>query len=116
MKEGTQVKVRYHKEVSESDGDTINIKHETTERVIIPTRIPKTSPPIKALDVSHLSAEERGQLENAWEEYKEYIKTQMNSLFTFEDFVDHTDAANSDNIKWRSFKSSLLEVIDYPSK
>lgn len=119
MKEGTKVKVRYYKEIgrpSKDQENVVEIQYETTERVIIPTRIPKTTPPIKALDVTHLNEEEREQLEKAWEEYGEYITNQMRSLFTFEGFVDHTDLADPENVKWRSFKPSLLEVVDYPSK
>lgn len=112
LKEGIKTKVRYHKDVSERKDDIINIKHETTERVIIPTRVPKP-PLVKALDVTHLSEKEREQLEKSWKEYSEYVTDQMRTLFTFEDFVDHTNTEQQphDNIKWRSFNPSLLEVV-----
>lgn len=104
LKEGTQAKVRYTKEVSPRNDRT-----EVTERVIIPTRLPRPQN-IKALDVTALSDEERKSLEAAWEAYGDYISIAMRALFTFENFCDHT-SIEIPEVKWRTFKSSQLEEL-----
>lgn len=109
LKEGTQVKICYHKELCPAIDDKEAI-HEVTDRVIIPTRVPKPETNVKALDVTSLNIKEREQLEEAWGEYREYIANQMRTLFTFEDFIEHTSKPIS-SLKWRTFKSNNIQEI-----
>lgn len=98
LNESTLTSVRYTK----SDG-------EVTTRVIIPTFVPRPKHQnVKALDVTDLSEEERAMMEQAVREYNEYLDAQRKTLFTFEEFVDHTRQTTVDP-KWRTFKPDQLE-------
>lgn len=98
LKTGTTQVVRYTK----GNG-------ETTERTIIPTYLPQPRyQNVKALDVTDLDSEEREVLETAVREYNEYLEAQRQTLFTFEEFVDHTRQTTV-RPKWRTFKPDQLE-------
>lgn len=99
-------KIRYTKLTGESGTQG---RFEVTERVIIPTFVPKTN--IKALDVTDLSANEREVLVRALKEYSDYLKARACTTFTFEDWFSQTLDAERPNIKWRTFKIEDTEVI-----
>lgn len=101
LKENEEAKIRYSKN---KNGDV-----EVTERIIIPTHIPK--PNIKALDVSNLSEEERERLIELHKEYQKYVKTQMKNLFSFEHWIDASHPNDQMEIKFRTFRIDNTEVL-----
>lgn len=106
MKTGQILQVRYEKATDLGSGNV----GEVTERVIVPTTIPGEN--IKALDVTDLSANNRQQIKNLYEEYQEYYKQQISTIFNFEDWMTHTGHDRDvENIKWRTFRKQNLEVI-----
>lgn len=109
MKENQVTNVRYTR--STNYGRTDEAQGEVTERCIIPTYIPKTN--VKALDVSDLSKEDRQWLQQLFEQYKQYYQDAVKSLFTFEDWVEHTQNVDVTNkVKWRTFNQNNLEETD----
>lgn len=108
LKEGTQIEVRYHKKIA-----PLMKYDEVTDRVIIPTHIPKPRDAnVRVLDVTSLSQKERDMLSKYWEEYQEYVFNVMETIFAFEDFVDHTNPGEPvPEIKWRTFKPNQLEEL-----
>ena len=94
-------RIRYTK--SNKNGDT-----EVTDRVIIPTFVPK--PNIKAIDVSECTQHERQEIEVFMREYNDYLESRAVGTFKFEEWVQH-----SKNIyiepKWRTFKQDQTEEI-----
>lgn len=102
MKSGAISNIRY-----ESRG-----KGEVTERVIIPTYVPSQN--IKALDVTSLSSEDREELLDIWKAYEEYRDTQINALYNFEDWYDHTQPTENkvEPVKWRTFIPDNVEELD----
>lgn len=85
---------------------------ESTNRVIIPTFVPL--PNMKALDVTDLSPEEQQDMESLYQEYSEYYTAGAKTLFSFEDWLSHTqgEAALSENLKWRTFVLENTEILD----
>lgn len=82
-------------------------KGDKTARVIIPTSVP--SPNMRALDVSHLSAPERVELAEEYQEYLSYLNQQYKQAWSFENWRDQTKPAHSEEpLKWRTFKTSQL--------
>lgn len=94
-------------------------KGEVTERVIIPTYVPGES--VKALDVSDYLEKDALALQVLAEEYGEYVEHKMNTVFSFEDWIEHTygsksssptyDAIKRNGLKYRTFKPENVEVI-----
>jgi len=73
---------------------------EVTQRKIIPTTLP--SPNIKAIDVSDVSQMEQDKIVSHLEEYTEYVEQHLKTLFSFEDWISHTNR-ESVFLKWRTF-------------
>jgi len=88
----------YTKEVGGS-GD-IN-RFEETKRTIIPTFIPPTN--VKALDVTGFSKDEVVVLEDRLNEYADYYKTAVKTIFSFDDWLAQTHQETTE-VKWRTFK------------
>lgn len=85
-------------------------KGEVTDRAIIPTYIPGDA--VKALDVSDLSETQALELQNFSIEYAKYVEEKMNTVFSFEDWISHTQSTKSTpTLKYRTFKLNSLEVI-----
>lgn len=85
-------KIRYYRK---GDG-------EVTDRVVIPTFIPK--PNMKALDVTDLPVEGQEQLATLYTEYSEYYELAAKQLFSFEDWLTHTQGEDATfELKWRTF-------------
>lgn len=81
---------------------------ETSERVVIPSFVPKSN--IKAIDVTEYSEEKQVELQQIMEDYNEYVKQQMQTIFSFEDWAAHT--LNIDlEPKWRTFKKDNIEIL-----
>lgn len=100
LKENELATVRYTK------GD------EVTDRNVIVTYVPTPKHQnVKAIDVSDLSEPEANSLLRSWNAYQEYLVAQRNTLFAFEDFVEHTEGY-SPKVKWRTFKPSQLEELE----
>jgi len=78
------------------------------QRVIIPTSVPKQV--IKAIDVTGLNTQDRQQMLERWHAYQEYRSAIMKTIFSFENFVDHTYGTDENAIppKWRSFSPSKI--------
>lgn len=82
---------------------------EVTERYVIPTFVPQ--PNMKAIDVTDLSQEKRKQLSQLYAEYSEYYKRMASTIFTFEDWLAHTQNIDF-TPKWRTFKMSNVKFLD----
>ena len=104
LKERKIQNIRYTKPVNVG-GEQID---EVTERVVIPTFIPKAS--VKAVDVTDLSEEKREELQQLLTEYNEYVRERSKAIFKFEDWVEHTKLTHID-VKWRTFKINNTEVL-----
>lgn len=105
LKERDIQKIQYTK--SNSDSGTMN-RFEVTERVIIPTFVPK--PNIKAIDVTDLSDDKCQNVQQLLNEYNEYVREQTKKIFKFEDWVSHTK--NEDvSVKWRTFKVENIKIL-----
>jgi hypothetical protein len=78
---------------------------DTSTRVIIPTFIPAEN--IRALDVTQLSSEEQTKMADAYKEYQVYVKFHMSSMFSFGDWLSHTESQTAVPA-WKSFKLSGL--------
>ena len=76
---------------------------EVSDRTVIPTFVPL--PNMKALDVTDLSPEKQKDMESLYQEYSDYYTTAAKTLFSFEDWLSHTqgEAALSETLKWRTF-------------
>ena len=82
---------------------------ESSDRVIIPTYVPNSAL-VRAIDVTELSAADQVQMERLVAEYREYKDHILKTMFTFEDWVDHT-YHQSVSPKWRSFKPGNIETV-----
>ena len=87
-------------------------KGEVTERYIIPTFIPL--PNIKALDVTELTEKLQEDIATLHREYTEYYRQRSQTIFNFEDWLEHTRGrhAFSDALNWRTFKLDNVEVLE----
>jgi hypothetical protein len=101
LKENQEGKIRYSKDK--------NGGIEVTERIIIPTSIPKAN--IKALDVSNLLEEDRNKMIELHKEYQQYFKTQMKTIFSFEDWIEASHPDDKMEVKYRTFKINNIEVL-----
>ena len=107
LEERTLALIRYTKAKADAPAGV-----EVTERVIIPTFVPRPKHHnVKALDVTALSREEQLELEQLLRDYNEYLEAQRKTLFTFEDFVTHTRGGEAPAPKWRTFKPDQLEEL-----
>lgn len=88
--------------------DLGGVKGEKTDRVVIPTYIPGDA--VKALDVSHLKEQEAFEIQRLHDDYVSYVEGKMKTIFSFEDWIDHTQTKTVD-LKYRTFKSENLEVV-----
>lgn len=90
---------------------TIRYKDEDTNRVVIPAFVPL--PHMKALDVTELSPEDQQQLAEQFKEYAEYYETAALTLFSFEDWLSHTQGDDVQvQLKWRTFVLENTEIVD----
>lgn len=83
---------------------------DVSERYIIPTFIPQQN--IKAIDVTELGEQEREQVVKFLEQYANYYQQAINKVFSFEDWVSHTQNVEGLNVKWRTFNIDRLEPIE----
>jgi len=81
---------------------------EVTERYVIPTFVPK--PNVKAIDVTQLDEDTRNQLLSLLVEYNNYVAAQTNTIFGFEEWVEHTKLLYVEPT-WRTFKINNTEVL-----
>lgn len=77
-------------------------------RIIVPVNVPDNN--IQALDVSDLTAEEQKQTELLVNEYNQYLSDKLSTVFSFEDWMEHTSQP-AVPIKWRRFKSSGIKAV-----
>ena len=105
MKERLLTQIKYHK-VTESH------EEEVTERVIIPTFVPRPKHlNVKAIDVTDLSVKERDNILSLLKEYNEYVTTQQDRIFSFEQFISNINRTTAPSFKWRTFKPQMLEEV-----
>lgn len=93
---------------------------EVTERTILPTNIPHAN--IKAFDVTDMTDDQREVLAEYYEEYQKYFKTQMKTIFSFDDWIDAThpmSVFSSDipederaKVKYRTFKIDNIQIVE----
>lgn len=76
-----------------------NAKGESSEREVIPMRIPLDS--ALTIDVSGMDAEDASVLLQYVEEYNGYYNQQINNMFNFENFIEQTFGEPSKQLKWR---------------
>lgn len=89
----------------------IRYKDEDTIRAIIPAFVPL--PNMKALDVTDLPLDEQQQLAALFKEYTEYYEAVVMSLFSFEDWLSHTQGDDTQfQTKWRTFALEHTEIVD----
>jgi len=81
---------------------------QTTGRVIIPVNVPDSN--IQALDVTDLNTEEQKQAADLVNEYNQYLNDKMSTVFSFEDWMEHTSQP-AIPIKWRRFRSSGVKAV-----
>lgn len=81
---------------------------EITQRAIIPTFIPKAN--IKAIDVTNLSDQDRDDMLQLFNEYFEYVTSQATTVFSFEDWVEHSKQIYIEP-KWRTFKQQNTKTV-----
>lgn len=79
---------------------------ESSNRTILPTYVPHQQL-VRAIDVTELSDNDQAQMARLLSEYREYKDHIMKTMFTFEDWVDHTYHQSIDP-KWRSFKPANI--------
>lgn len=79
-----------------------------TDRVVIPTDVPKSN--MKALDVTEQTASERERLQELVAEYNQYREGVINTIFSFEDWLDLVQAEH-DELKWRTFRMRNVEDL-----
>lgn len=82
---------------------------EITDRVIIP--VTQAQPNVKAIDVTDMDSSERTEMVELFNEYQEYVDACIKQIFSFEDFISHTTGEEKE-VKWRTFRSDHLEIID----
>ena len=105
MKERELTEIRYTRATSLGGGT----EGDTSERTIIPMFIPGNT--IRAVDVSELSADNQGEVQTLMQEYAEYYQAKVKEVFSFGDWVEHTQG-KSISVKWRTFKRENMEVVD----
>jgi hypothetical protein len=89
--------------------DYTNNKGDTSTRTILPHSLPQLN--VRALDVSTLSEDDVLELQKALAEYQQYRATQMATMFSFEDFIDHQSTGTElPEYKWRSFKYDAINI------
>ena len=103
-------------EVKLEVGHAVAIEYEKkncdiVERFIVPVAIPKEY--IRAIDVSGDDYDEVAvaEMEHYVTEYAQYVKDHMSSMFTFEDFVDHT-FNESIEVQWKTFNIYGIWEVD----
>lgn len=111
MKRNQVSHIRYKKTTNYGRGQA----GEVTDRYIIPTSIPSDN--VQALDVTGRSDEETQRLQQLWEQYVDYYQTQLSTIFSFEQWLEHTteptdSALATDIVKWRKFKWPNVEELD----
>ena len=102
LKQSEVANIRYTKK---NDG-------EVTERTVIPTFVPH--PNIKAIDVTGLPLKEQQAVAWLYSEYTKYYQAAAKTLFSFEDWLSHTQAGAhaAEDLKWRTFVLENTEVLD----
>lgn len=81
---------------------------EITERVIIPTYVPDQN--VAAIDVTGLPEQEVTAMLELYKEYSAYVEQARKTIFTFEDWANHTKGGEI-NAKWRKFAVSRVEIL-----
>lgn len=82
---------------------------ETSDRTIIPTFVPAVTTNVKAIDVSHLSADEREELRQLLEQYSEYKQNYIAGMFKLETWLEHTTGKQFE-LKFRTFVQENLQI------
>lgn len=100
--------IRYTRTTSLGEGET----GEVTERYIFPFFVP--SPNVKAVDITGFTEEAKGDVAKLFKEYVEYYEQQMKTVFTFENWLEHSrgPGAYVSPLKWRTFKAENIEVLE----
>lgn len=94
------INIQYDKQ----DGSVI------TERKIITTNIPADF--ISAIEVTELSDSEISDINNARTEYNEYVDLFKKNMFTFENWLEHTNQNEiKANLKYKRFKLDKTKFI-----
>ena len=106
----------FDEEVKLEVGHAVAIEYEkkngdVVERFIVPVTVPKEY--IRAIDVSGDDYDEEAvaQMEQYVAEYAQYIKDHMSTMFSFEDFVDHT-FNESIEVQWKTFNLYGIWNVD----
>lgn len=108
MKTNHISRIRYTKATNHGSGQL----GEQSERYILPTSIPSDN--VRGFDVTQLSEGETKHLRDLWEQYQEYYQAKLSTIFSFEDWVEHTqpDSDIHSLALWRTFKQRNIEPLD----
>lgn len=106
MKKPELLHIEYEKATNLGSGS----KGEITERYVIPTYTPP--PNMKAIDVTDLTEEERTAALALYNDYQEYYATAMKALFSYEDWISHTQGGVDNTVKWRTFRMDNVTILD----
>jgi hypothetical protein len=105
LKKNNPAKIRYPKKTP--------LGEDMVEREIIPTRFPtRDSLVVKAIDVTGMPEAERNQVLSLVKEYSDYLEAKNKTVFSFEDFVQHTCNDKAPRVAWKSFLTDKLEILD----
>jgi hypothetical protein len=86
-----------------SDNNDCNV-----DRYIVPVVVPNQH--TKAIDISHLTADEQVHVASLVQEYASYVELNNRRLFKFEDWVLHTKGETI-TPKWRLFSLSKITIL-----
>lgn len=84
-------------------------KNNTTDRTAIVVSPAKNL--VTAFDVTSLDADTISKMQHDLSQYQEYRERHMKALFSFEDWLSHTNAETDPSVlKHRSFKPSKMDI------
>lgn len=107
LKQHEVAHVRYTKNKQVDDVLSVG---SVTDRTIIPTFVPPQN--IKAIDVSDMCELEQEGVCALLKEYSEYYNTMAKTIFSFNDWLEHTHQIDHSDIKWRTFKLEGLKEVE----
>lgn len=95
--------------VEYTDNKNVTTKREVFTLTEVPTLI-------QVLDMSDLTEDQKTQLITARKEYDQYVQNYMAQMFSFEDWLTHSNddlvaVKMIETIKFRKFKTDKIKII-----
>jgi hypothetical protein len=85
-----------------------NTKGEKSTRDILPLYAPNEN--IKGIDVTSLDQQDRDSIVECRKQYKEYVNNHMATMFSFDDWAEHS-GIKLPKIDYRTFNINRLKVV-----